>query len=88
MEGKVRVVQTGPERQAVCERYLAKFPFAREFEAEVARSTFYCFTPRWARLVDNARGVRAQRGSLVGRAITGWIAAQPPAVAGATITPK
>ena len=42
--------------QAAWERYAAKFPFAVDFQAELARSNLYALTPRWARLVDNAQG--------------------------------
>jgi uncharacterized protein YhbP (UPF0306 family) len=56
MEGRVSVIPAGDEWHAVWERYLAKFPFVREFEAEVSRSNFYRFTPRWARLINNKAG--------------------------------
>ena len=56
MEGETYVLQAGAEWQAVWELYLAKFPFVHEFEAEVHRSNFYEFIPRWARWIDNAQG--------------------------------
>lgn len=57
MEGEARVLSAGSEWQAAWELYLAKFPFVKpEFEAEISRSNFYCFTPDWVRLIDNARG--------------------------------
>ncbi len=56
MEGVARVVPAGDAWQAVWQRYLAKFPFVRDFQAEISRSNFYHFTPRWARLIDNRRG--------------------------------
>jgi uncharacterized protein YhbP (UPF0306 family) len=56
MEGVVSAIPAGPEREAAWVTYRAKFPFVVEFEAEVSRSTFYRFTPRWVRLIDN--GVR------------------------------
>jgi uncharacterized protein len=56
MEGVVSAIPAGPEREAAWVTYKAKFPFVVEFEAEVSRSTFYRFTPRWVRLIDN--GVR------------------------------
>ena len=54
MEGSVSAVPAGPEREAAWETYKAKFPFAAAFEDEVSRSTFYRFTPRWVRLIDNS----------------------------------
>jgi uncharacterized protein len=56
LEGTVAVVPPGADWQAAWERYVAKFPFAVEFQAELARSSLYRLTPRWARLVDNAQG--------------------------------
>jgi uncharacterized protein YhbP (UPF0306 family) len=56
MEGRVTVVPPGPAWQAIWDRYVLKFPFVEEFQAEVSRSNFYHFTPAWARLVDNNRG--------------------------------
>ena len=54
MEGLVNAIPAGPERDAAWETYKAKFPFVAEFEDEVSRSTFYRFTPRWVRLIDNS----------------------------------
>lgn len=56
LEGTVSVVPAGPAWQAVWDRYLVKFPFVGEFQAEVSRSNFYHFIPVWARLTDNSRG--------------------------------
>jgi len=56
MEGEARALAAGVEWAAAGKIYRAKFPFVREFEAEITRSTFYIFTPRWVRLVDNAPG--------------------------------
>jgi uncharacterized protein len=56
MEGKVGVVAAGPDWRAAWNVYLAKFPFAHEFQAEISRSNFYVFTPFWVRLIDNRRG--------------------------------
>lgn len=57
MEGMARVLSAGPEWQAAWELYLAKFPFVKDdFEAEISRSNFYCFSPQWVRLIDNTRG--------------------------------
>jgi uncharacterized protein YhbP (UPF0306 family) len=56
MEGEVAIVPAGGEWQAAWERYRAKFPFVDEFQAEISRSNFYVFTPRWARLIDNGHG--------------------------------
>jgi len=53
MEGSVRAVPAGPEREAAWDTYRAKFPFVTAFESEVSQSTFYRFTPRWVRLIDN-----------------------------------
>lgn len=56
MEGTVAVVPAGAAWQAAWDRYLLKFPFVADFQAEVSRSNFYHFTPTWVRLVDNAQG--------------------------------
>lgn len=56
MEGTVAIVPPGAAWQAIWDRYVLKFPFVEEFQAEVSRSNFYHFTPAWARLVDNNRG--------------------------------
>lgn len=56
LEGHVVVLPAGSAWQAAWERYLTKFPFAQEFQAEVSRSNFYELTPRWVRLIDNAQG--------------------------------
>lgn len=57
MEGEAAALSAGPDWQAAWELYLAKFPFVKQdFEAEISRSNFYRFTPRWARWIDNARG--------------------------------
>jgi uncharacterized protein YhbP (UPF0306 family) len=56
MEGDVAIVAAGPAWQAAWDRYLQKFQFVEEFQAEVSRSNFYVFTPVWARLIDNKLG--------------------------------
>ena len=56
MEGEAYALRAGAEWQAAWKLYLAKFPFVREFEAEVHRSNFYQLIPRWARWIDNAQG--------------------------------
>ncbi len=53
MEGEVRLIAAGLEREKAWEVYTAKFPFVTEFESEVSRSEFYRFTPKWVRLIDN-----------------------------------
>jgi uncharacterized protein YhbP (UPF0306 family) len=61
MEGAVAVVPAGAPWQLVWDQYRTKFPFVDEFQAEVSRSNFYAFTPRWARLIDNGRGFGFKR---------------------------
>jgi uncharacterized protein YhbP (UPF0306 family) len=56
LEGQVAVVPPGAAWQDVWARYLLKFPFVGDFQAEVSRSNFYHFTPAWARLIDNGLG--------------------------------
>lgn len=56
MEGSVAIVPAGPGWSSVWDLYLAKFPMARDFQAEIYRANFYCFTPRWVRLIDNGQG--------------------------------
>jgi uncharacterized protein YhbP (UPF0306 family) len=56
MEGEVGVVPPGPPWQAAWDLYRAKFVFVDQFQAEITRSNFYVFTPRWARFINNALG--------------------------------
>ena len=56
MEGTVGIVPPGPAWQVAWELYRAKFSFVDEFQAEISRSNFYVFTPRWARMVNNSLG--------------------------------
>jgi uncharacterized protein YhbP (UPF0306 family) len=56
LEGEAAEVPPGADWQAALDLYLAKFPFAKDFQAELARSNFYRFRPRWARLIDNGQG--------------------------------
>ena len=56
IEGTVSVVPPSAAWQAAWDRYAAKFPFAVDFQAELARSSLYVLAPRWARLIDNAQG--------------------------------
>jgi uncharacterized protein YhbP (UPF0306 family) len=55
MEGEAMVVGEGA-RQTAWDLFSSKFNFAAEFQAEIARSNFYVFTPHWARLIDNSQG--------------------------------
>lgn len=54
MEGEVRLIPAGLEREKAWDTYTAKFPFVTEFESEVSRSEFYRFVPKWVRLIDNS----------------------------------
>jgi uncharacterized protein YhbP (UPF0306 family) len=56
LEGEAVEIALGADWQAALDLYLAKFPFAKEFAAELSRSSFYRFTARWGRLIDNSRG--------------------------------
>jgi len=56
LEGTVSVIPAGAAWEAAWALYLAKFPFAADFQAELARSNFYVLAPRWARLIDNKQG--------------------------------
>ncbi len=53
MEGEVRLIAAGLEREKAWDVYTAKFPFVTEFESEVSRSEFYRFVPTWLRWIDN-----------------------------------
>lgn len=53
MEGDVRPIPAGPERERAWQIYRIKFPFVVEFESEVSRSEFYRFVPKWVRWIDN-----------------------------------
>lgn len=56
MEGEAHLIPAGPGRERAWEVYRAKFPFVAEFEADVSRSEFYRFVPKWIRLIDNRVG--------------------------------
>lgn len=56
MEGIAAPMPAGPPREAAWARFLLKFPFVRDLEAEIAASVFYEFIPHRARLIDNAFG--------------------------------
>jgi uncharacterized protein YhbP (UPF0306 family) len=64
LEGTAAVVLPGPARDAAQALYLAKFPFAAQFQRELERSDFYVLTPGWVRWIDNAQGFghREERG--------------------------
>ena len=73
MEGEVAPLTDRAEVEAAWEIYRARFPFVKDFEAEIARSTFYQFKPQWVRLIDNARGFGyKQEISIKG---VGWLSA-------------
>jgi len=56
MEGVVSVTPPGAAWQAAWDLYRAKFAFVDEFQAEISRSNFYVFSPRWVRMVNNSLG--------------------------------
>jgi uncharacterized protein YhbP (UPF0306 family) len=56
LEGEAVEIGPGADWQSALDLYLSKFPFAKGFEAELSRSSFYRFTPRWGRLIDNGQG--------------------------------
>ncbi|MGB8259857.1 MAG: pyridoxamine 5'-phosphate oxidase family protein [Terracidiphilus sp.] len=60
MRGSVRLVPSGPERKSVAGRYAERFQLNPALRLALRASSLYCFTPRWVRLVDNAKGFAAR----------------------------
>jgi len=53
LRGKVLEIPNGFQSLAGWARYLAKFPYVKDFDIEVLKNRFYAFKPDWIRLVDN-----------------------------------
>ncbi|MDR3573527.1 MAG: pyridoxamine 5'-phosphate oxidase family protein [Anaerolineaceae bacterium] len=53
MRGTIAEIPNGFQSVAGWARYLAKFPYVKNFEIEVLKNRFYAFKPGWVRLVDN-----------------------------------
>lgn len=56
MEGSVEMLEQADRRERAWALYKAKFPSVEDFADEIARSRWYCFTPRWIRIIDNRLG--------------------------------
>jgi uncharacterized protein YhbP (UPF0306 family) len=56
LRGLAYRLPAGAEWQAGWACYQAKFPFASEMQAIIARNDFCAFLPDWIRLVDNRLG--------------------------------
>lgn len=56
MEGAVEMLEQADPQARAWRLYKAKFPFVEDFADEIARSRWYCFTPRWIRIIDNRLG--------------------------------
>jgi uncharacterized protein YhbP (UPF0306 family) len=57
IEGDARAITDPDERDRAWALFRGKFPFTAEFIDQIVRSNFYVVVPRWARLIDNTRGV-------------------------------
>lgn len=55
LQGSVAVVAERGLRRSIAQKYGARFGLGDRFVSVLGRSTLYCFTPRWARYLDNAR---------------------------------
>ncbi len=56
MQGAVEMLDQADPQARAWTLYKAKFPFVVDFADEIARSRWYCFTPRWIRVIDNRLG--------------------------------
>ncbi|MFP5277706.1 MAG: pyridoxamine 5'-phosphate oxidase family protein [Acidobacteriota bacterium] len=53
MRGAAAVVEDRERRREMVRSYCARFALGDFFGAAIRRSALYCFTPRWARYIDN-----------------------------------
>lgn len=54
MRGEVAAVTDRALRSAIREAYCRQFALSPLFSTAIRRSTLYCFTPSWARYLDNS----------------------------------
>ena len=54
MRGEVAAVTDRALRTAVAEAYCRRFALGQLFRGKLRSSTLYCFTPAWARYLDNS----------------------------------
>lgn len=54
MRGQVTTVDDRERRRAIARIYCERFALGEVFAAVVRRSSLYCFTPSWARYIDNS----------------------------------
>jgi uncharacterized protein YhbP (UPF0306 family) len=55
MQGRVCAVTDRATRQRITSEYCARFALDESFAGVIRRSALYCFTPEWARYIDNSR---------------------------------
>ena len=65
-------------------RYTGKFPFAAALIPEGGPHCFYRITPRWIRLIDNARGLGFKEEVSLGDGGPSWLAGDSPDAGGST----
>lgn len=53
--GVVAVVSSRTMRGKIAREYRTQFELGASFQKEIHQSTLYCFTPRWARYLDNSQ---------------------------------
>jgi uncharacterized protein len=54
MHGVAARVRSRATRAAIARKYAERFQLGTLFSFGIARSTLYCFEPRWIRYIDNA----------------------------------
>jgi uncharacterized protein YhbP (UPF0306 family) len=55
MQGRVSAVADRAVRKSITADYVVRFALGNLFSLAIRSSSLYCFTPRWARYVDNSR---------------------------------
>lgn len=55
MQGCVSAVADRAVRKPITADYIERFALGNLFSLAIRRSSLYCFTPRWARYIDNSR---------------------------------
>ena len=55
IDGQARRLTDPDEIDRAWSLFRDKFPFTNEFADQIARSAFYCVTPKWIRLIDNSK---------------------------------
>jgi len=55
LEGTVSIIADRKQRRAITPQYVERFELGNLFSTAFHGSALYCFTPTWARFIDNSR---------------------------------